>query len=526
MSTDATSAYDLFPYHSKPIYPSHPDCLATVGILLGMRPTPLARCRVLEIGCAGGGHLIPLALQAPDSEFVGVDLSARQVAEGLETIEALGLTNIQLRAMNLEDIDESFGQFDYISCHGVYSWVPEPIQKSILAVCRDRLTPTGLVYISYNTYPGWAQQRVLRDLMVLHSRRFPDPETRLKQAKFILEFMINAEPEPGHPLAQHLKNEAVELLKQPDYYIYHEYLESDNTPVYFAEFMREAHAFGLQYLGESWTHFRMDSLKPDIRKTLLQISEDLIQLEQFHDFMRNRTFRRSVLSLAGVPLDRSPSSQVVMSLYVTALASPVSPVPDLFSHQPEVFEVEKGGRATIDRPFAKTLMVTLFEVWPRAIGFEELWERMRSRLGHDTALMPASDEESRELLAAQLLQAYMANFLALQSQPFHFTLKPGVRPVASPLARYQAAKGHSEVTTLRHRVTNVDDFDQIVLQLLDGTRDRDSILADLLELAHAGRLQVQRDGKPLTDRSELRPILEQALEPSLERLAGKTLLTA
>ena len=39
----------------------HPDRLATLATLFGMKPAPPEHCRVLEIGCASGGNLIPLA---------------------------------------------------------------------------------------------------------------------------------------------------------------------------------------------------------------------------------------------------------------------------------------------------------------------------------------------------------------------------------------------------------------------------------------------------------------------------------
>src|SRR4051812_17419319 len=115
----ASTSYDLVPYFSKPNYPAHPDCLATVATLVGMTPAPLDDCRVLEIGCAAGGNLLPVALQFPRSKFVGVDLSPRQIEDGREVQRAVGADNLDLRAMSLVDLDHEFGKFDYILCHGV-----------------------------------------------------------------------------------------------------------------------------------------------------------------------------------------------------------------------------------------------------------------------------------------------------------------------------------------------------------------------------------------------------------------------
>src|SRR5438552_3279175 len=116
------TSYEEMPYESKPVYRTHPDGLATVAAIFGVQAPAIDRCRVLELGGASGGNLIPMALTLPKSEFVGIDLSPRQISDGQQIVDAIGLRNIQLKAMSLMELDESFGQFDYIICHGVYSW--------------------------------------------------------------------------------------------------------------------------------------------------------------------------------------------------------------------------------------------------------------------------------------------------------------------------------------------------------------------------------------------------------------------
>src|SRR5262245_38797580 len=90
-NSENRTSYDEVPYVSQPFTQTHPDRLATLGRLFGLAPTPLTRCRVLELGCASGGNLIPMAFHLPGSEFVGVDLSRRQVEMGRKAIQDLGL---------------------------------------------------------------------------------------------------------------------------------------------------------------------------------------------------------------------------------------------------------------------------------------------------------------------------------------------------------------------------------------------------------------------------------------------------
>src|SRR5215468_536206 len=132
--SDATS-YDEVPYGDNVFTHTHPDCLAAVGGLFGLSP-PVENCRVLELGCGTGANLIPMALGLPEARFLGLDLSQRQIAHGRQVADTLGLANLDLQARSILDLDTGVGRFDYIVCHGVYSWVPSEVQDRILAVCR------------------------------------------------------------------------------------------------------------------------------------------------------------------------------------------------------------------------------------------------------------------------------------------------------------------------------------------------------------------------------------------------------
>src|SRR5258707_1378033 len=103
----STSSYDELPYDDKPIRATHPDNLAALATLYGLNPTPLERCRVLELGCAAGHNLIAMAVAMPDGRFTGIDLSPRQIADGLAIVEALGLSNVTLKALSLLDVDDA-----------------------------------------------------------------------------------------------------------------------------------------------------------------------------------------------------------------------------------------------------------------------------------------------------------------------------------------------------------------------------------------------------------------------------------
>src|SRR5690606_29689840 len=139
--------------------------------------------RVLELACASGGNIIPLAELYPEAEFVGVDLLSKELEEGQRLIEANGLRNVRLLHRSVTDIDAAFGQFDYIIAHGLFSWVDDEVQRHILRVCKENLGPSGVAYISYNTLPGWNLVSSVRDLMRFHTQNLGSPVEKSAQAR-------------------------------------------------------------------------------------------------------------------------------------------------------------------------------------------------------------------------------------------------------------------------------------------------------------------------------------------------------
>ena len=114
--------YDSVPYTSFAYAYTHPDLLCVLGRLFGLSPAPPKRCRVLELGCASGGNLIPMAELLPDSSFVGIDRSRVQIDRGRALVGELGLANIELSQGDIMRLDtQALGSFDYVICHGVFA---------------------------------------------------------------------------------------------------------------------------------------------------------------------------------------------------------------------------------------------------------------------------------------------------------------------------------------------------------------------------------------------------------------------
>jgi 2-polyprenyl-3-methyl-5-hydroxy-6-metoxy-1,4-benzoquinol methylase len=190
-------SYDLLPYESKAIPQSHPARLAAIAKIFGLTAKPVHAARVLELGCASGGNIIPMALNHPEAKFVGVDVSPKQVAAGLARIEKMGLQNLELLCKSFSDLSADAGKFDYIICHGVFSWVPRALQDAIFELCQKHLSPKGIAYISYNVLPGWRMLQPLRDAFAAALPRGVEGAERAHEAAQLLSFLSVASPSNG-----------------------------------------------------------------------------------------------------------------------------------------------------------------------------------------------------------------------------------------------------------------------------------------------------------------------------------------
>jgi len=511
------NTYDEIPYPSEPLPHAHPDRLATIARLFGMQPQAIDRCSVLELGCGTGGNLIPMAERHPGSTFVGVDYSLNQVAAGREAIQSLGLENIELKHLNILDAGAELGTYDYIICHGVYSWVSPELQEKLLDLCKACLAPQGVAYVSYNAYPAWHLRSIVRELALNGISRDERPSERVRQLRRALAFLGGALDDETTPYAK--------FVNQPDNYLFHEYFEDENTPYYFHEFAERATRHELLYVGDAIlpTMFPAN-LGPAAEKNLAPFSTDVISAEQHMDALRSRSFRQTLLCHAGVPLKRHLGLASLEGLYLAGELRSENPVPDLKSPNGERFLISSGATVGSPAPIVKAALYHLSVSWPRAVSLEELFAGAAGLLGSDGVPATFSAME-RQSLGDNLVQCLVAGLVEARSAPDSFVTTVSQRPCTSRLARTQA-RTSAQVNNRRHEVVNLDDVSQNTLAHLDGQRDRAELLRILRESMESGRLSVFKDGVPVGRVEVADEILEQALEQCLSKLAARALLIA
>ena len=473
-----TDDYDALPYENL-LHPwTFPARIAAEATLFGLSPPPSDRCRVLELGCAAGANLVPMAEIFPGSTFLGVDGSARQIEAGVAAVRAAGLPNIELRTADILAIDESWGRFDYIICHGVYSWVPAPVRAKILDICRHNLAPNGVAHISYNTYPGWRLRGIVRDLMLQTQTAAASPQAKVDKARAMLALV--AAQAKVEPYATFIRNEKRLLDANSDAYLFHDHLERDNEPLYFRDFMRGVTAQRLAYLGEAdvkqmCAHNFGPIVTPVATSGGAMPALDQIEAEQLADFVVFRQFRETLL----VHADNAPrwaiEPDAIGGLHVASTGRLQDPARSELADT-VAYVSPSGNVLETASPILQAAMALLARRWPATIPFGELLDAVRD-MATSRGAAGSAEAMRRELATGLIRTCVLSDLTELYGAAIRVPDTIGTHPKALRCARLAACAGASQVGNVRHQRVDVGpDFDRRLLALLDGTRDRAQLI--------------------------------------------------
>lgn len=454
---------------------THPDHLAVVARLVGHTPPDPRGARVLELACSAGSNLLPMAVTLPRATFVGVDLAADRIAVGQGIAAGAGLGNVELRAGSITEIDEGWGSFDYVIAHGLYSWVGPEVREAVLRIAGQRLVDGGVAFISYNTWPGWCARMMGSEFMRYFGRRAPTPAAWTKGARRLLDHLVATQEGRSPAMIAGLVEERRRLKGLGDGYLNGEYNAQDHQAFFFHRFMADASAHGLTYLGESrdLSAMQPERHRPKDPAALPSFGEDVVETQQYVDFVVERYFRQTLLVKgAGGRSFGLLRPEALAELYLAAEVVPVGDV-DLHSDGPATFMIQDQ-EVTDSRPIIKAVIATLGDHWPASLGIDALVSEARARLKWAAS---ADEEADRRRVGAWAVEAVINRWIRADTHPWPIARIPGERPVASPLARYQATLG-DEASNLRHERRTLDAAQRRMLPLVDGSRDLAQLARD------------------------------------------------
>jgi SAM-dependent methyltransferase len=444
---------------------SHPDRMAVVATLFGLSPPGVADCRVLELGCSAGANLLPMAAGLPESRFVGCDLSPRAIAAARQAAAEADLGNVRFVEGDLAALPESLGEFDYIIAHGVYSWVPLEVRDAMFALAARRLSSNGVMFVSYNIYPGCHVRQAVWEALRLHVQHVDGARAKLDRARSLAAALAEAGPTQNKTDAL-LREEFKRVAQVSDSSLFHDDLAEPNDPVYFHEFVEHAKRHGLAFLAEAQPGMTLAGLAPRVQSLFAGL--DRLEREQYLDFAYLRRFRQSLLcrSESATRFDLAPER---LSSMRVAAAAPL--LRAAAAGKPLVDAARPGAPTGAEADILRALFEWLVAIAPQLVAVPEI----KSRLAWDD-----SGGASRPLESI-IADAWMNGLLLLQLHPHATASLAEQKPAVSAFCRWQAAHG-VRVTNLRHETMQLRDETALrLLTLLDGNRTRSEIAAAMGE---------------------------------------------
>ena len=128
-------------------------CLTRGAAAPGLGVEPI---RVLELGCGQGLSANIIAAANPHIDYTAVDFNPEHIAGAQALVKEAGTPNVRFMEASFEQVadDTRLSPFDVITLHGIYTWVSAENRERIIRIARDKPKTGGLLYVSYNCYPG------------------------------------------------------------------------------------------------------------------------------------------------------------------------------------------------------------------------------------------------------------------------------------------------------------------------------------------------------------------------------------
>ena len=324
-------------------------------------------CPVVETACElgfGQGLTTNIHAAATQTRWYGTDFNPSQTKFAQELAEA--------SCSGAKFYDESFAEFcnrtdlpdfDFICLHGIWSWISDENRTLIVDFIRRKLKVGGILYMGYNTLPGWAAFVPMRHLMALHANvmgaKGSGIVNRIDKALEFAERLMATNPayaRANPQVAQRLKN----ILAQDRQYVAQEYLNGHWHPMHFSTMVDWFKAAKVAFVCSSNCLSQIDEINlSQEQQTLLNEIPDPVFRESIRDFLDDRQFRREYWVKGARKLSVLEQIEALRDLRVV-----------LVTHRSDVtLKVPTGlGDAQMSAPIYSPILDFLADNKPRTVG--------------------------------------------------------------------------------------------------------------------------------------------------------------
>ncbi|WBY03345.1 class I SAM-dependent methyltransferase [Ramlibacter tataouinensis] len=365
----------------------------------------------------GQGLSINLHAAAGGAQWWGTDFNPSQAAFARELGSHGGNPALFDHAFDEFCARTDLPEFDYIGLHGIWSWVSDDNRRVIADFIRRKLKVGGVVYVSYNTMPGWSAMAPLRGLLTAHSEQMGAPGMgRVQRIEAALEFADRLlAAKPGYALANPGVAERLKQLKaQNRNYLAHEYFNRDWAPMSFEQMAGwlESAKLGFACSANLLDHVEQINLTAQQRELLRGIPDPAFR-QTVRDFCVNQQFRKDYWVRGARRLSPGEQAEALRALSFV-LAQPRADVPLKVQGSLGAAAMQESVYAPVLDAFGDQAPHTLGDIHDRlgsgGITLAQLTEAVILLVGNGS-LFPAQDEAgiARARPAAQRINAWLCS---------------------------------------------------------------------------------------------------------------------
>lgn len=274
--------YNTYPFPPDPLVDEPPpgynwrwNWIGAYHFCTGKKPLS-NNIRILDAGCGTGSGTDYLIHLNPEAEIIAIDLSEKALEVAQERCKRSGVKakSLEFIHLNLENVDQLSGEFNFINSVGVLHHLPDP-NKGIQALAK-KLAPGGIFHIFvYAELGRWGIQLMQQAISLLQGEKKGDYIDGVKVGRQIFSTL----PE-NNPLVRYEKQKwALENHRDEcfaDMYVHPQEFD------YNVNTLKELiDASGLEFVGFSnpqyWNLERLIGNNPE----LLERSKNLSEWEKY-----------------------------------------------------------------------------------------------------------------------------------------------------------------------------------------------------------------------------------------------------
>ena len=377
--------------------------------------------------------------------------------------------------------------FDSIGLHGIWSWISDENRSVIVDFIRRKLKVGGVLYVSYNTQPGWAAFAPMRHLMTEHAAVMgAEGVGTVKRVDGALDFAEKLlATNPLYAKANALVADRLKKVKAQDrHYLAHEYFNRDWQPMHFATMAKWLSPAKMDFACSAHYADHIDALNLSAdQQTLLNAMPDAMFRQTVRDFMVNQQFRKDYWVKGVRRLNALEQAEALRAQTVI-----------LVTHRADVALKVSGamGEANMQEAVYGPVLEALADHKPRTLGQLELALKDKA-----VAFAP--------LMQAVMVLAGVGHLAAVQDE----TLIPKARKHTDKLNAHliDKARGSKDISFLASPVTgggvSVNRFQQLyLLAIKQGKKEPAQWAQYVWTLLEAQGQKIIKEGKMLETAEE------------------------